>query len=293
MRVGQIRGTTICLRRKDEDIRMHWLSIAGPAVLRAFSLILGLAMEAGVQQAHSRPDGVLRRVLVPRWMARLGKGILFRAPYSTELDILVNAPKLGKWIRERGRGVRMFGDRVALYRQIIEIIPGPKTYLEFGTYKGESIFAMAALDRDPESRFFGFDTFTGLPEDWRNFMHVDPRGHFDADGMVPVSDDARIRFVKGLFQDTLPSVLPEIPSANRFVLHLDADIYTSTLFVLTFLDAAGIIRSGTVAIFDEFANAIHEFRALDDYSRSYRRGHKPVAATANFQQMAIVFGEQT
>ncbi len=250
-------------------------------------------MEGAVQSAQSLPDSVLRRVLVPRWVARLGKGILYRAPYLTELDILVSAPKLGRWIREEGRKAKISADRVALYRAIIEVIPGPKTYLEFGTYKGESIFAMAAIDQEPESRFFGFDTFTGLPEDWRNFMHVDPRGHFDAKGNAPTSDDRRIRFVKGLFQESLPAILSDIPTDNRFVIHLDADIYTSTLFVLTFLDAVGIIQSGTVAIFDEFANAIHEFRALDDYARSYRRSHKPIGATADFLQTAIFFGEVT
>jgi hypothetical protein len=252
---------------------------------------LELDTESGVQQAQSLPSSGLRRVLVPQWMARLGKSILFRAPYSTELNILVNAPKLGRWTREQGRGAKMCSDRVALYRSIIEATSEPKTYLEFGTYKGESLFAMAAIDRQPESRFFGFDTFTGLPEDWRNFMHVDPRGHFDAEGNVPVSDDRRIRFVKGLFQQSLPSTLSEIPTGNRFVIHMDADIYTSTLFVLTFLDVAGIIRSGTFAIFDEFANAIHEFRALDDYSCSYRRGYQAVGATPHFQQTAILFGE--
>jgi O-methyltransferase len=247
--------------------------------------------EGGVQQAQSRPDSFLRRVLVPRWIARLGKSVLFRAPYSTELDILVSAPRLGRWIREEGREAKICANRVELYRAIIEATPGPKTYLEFGTYKGESIFAMAEIDREPESRFFGFDTFVGLPEDWRNFMHVDPRGHFNADGIAPASNDRRIRFVKGLFQETLPAIISEIPRGNRFVIHLDADIYTATLFVLTFLDAAGIIRSGTVAIFDEFPNAIHEFRALDDHSRSYRRRHKPIGATANFLQTAILFGE--
>src|SRR5262249_5377639 len=43
----------------------------------------------------------------------------------------------------------------------------PVRYLEFGVYRGESISWWLNRLPHPDSRFTGFDTFTGLPERWR------------------------------------------------------------------------------------------------------------------------------
>jgi hypothetical protein len=81
----------------------------------------------------------------------------------------------------------------------------------------------------------GFDTFTGLPEEWEGHA---PAGHFSTQGNVPAIDDWRVTFCKGLFAQTLPRVIDDIKklaAGRTVVVHVDADLFSSTLFVLTFL----------------------------------------------------------
>jgi len=56
-------------------------------------------------------------------------------------------------------------DRYDLYNYIIyDVLENrPIDYLEFGVWKGESLKYFSTLDQNPKSRFFGFDSFEGLP----------------------------------------------------------------------------------------------------------------------------------
>ena len=47
--------------------------------------------------------------------------------------------------------------------------------------------------------------------------------------------DPRASFVKGWFQDTLPDFLRTHPISGTVLVHFDADLYSSTLFLLTTL----------------------------------------------------------
>ena len=62
-------------------------------------------------------------------------------------------------------------------------------------------------NKNPGSQFTGFDTFTGLPEDW-NFRYQ--KGHFSTEGKTPDIHDSRCSFEKGLFQDTLEKFVDQI-----------------------------------------------------------------------------------
>ena len=109
----------------------------------------------------------------------------------------------------------------------------PIRYLEFGVATGGTMRLMSAIFSNSESEFIGFDSFEGLPEAWEH--HV--RGTFSTDGASPRIDDPRIRFVKGWFQNTVPGFLKELrgqPHKTTLV-HFDADLYSSTLFLLATL----------------------------------------------------------
>lgn len=196
-------------------------------------------------------------------------------------------PMFEAWCRHHSGKHPVFNERTEMYDFINrEIVSNkPIQYLEFGVYKGESIDCFARLNSDRSSRFIGFDTFTGLPEDWTEFSRTVKSRTFDAGGQVPQSDDVRVSFIKGLFQDTLPKFLSEYKSSSQLVIHNDSDLYSATLFVLTY--ANHIMTPGTIIIFDEFYSVMHEYRALQDYCSSYMRSYEVVAATRGYKQIAI------
>lgn len=112
------------------------------------------------------------------------------------------------------------------------------------------------------------------------------KGTFDTKGKVPALDDKRIKFVKGLFQTTLEPFLKNFISKNRLVIHLDADLYSSTLLILTSFNP--FIVPGTILIFDEFSNLMDEFSALADYTRAYYKEYELSSYTKNCKQIVII-----
>ena len=138
----------------------------------------------------------------------------------------------------------------------------PVDFLEFGTYSGTSIFGVADHNTHPESRFYGFDTFEGNPESFHNH----PKGIKSTYGNIPTTKDKRITFVKGLFQDTLDDFLQTFVPKSRLLIHMDADTYSATLFVLTKLDK--LFDKDTIISLDEFGYLDKEFLAFHDYTRA-------------------------
>ncbi|MBV9992923.1 MAG: hypothetical protein JOZ72_16725 [Alphaproteobacteria bacterium] len=138
----------------------------------------------------------------------------------------------------------------------------PLTYLEFGVKGGRSFKRIAERFTHADARFIGFDSFEGLPEDWL----FQPQGRFSTGGKPPDLRDPRMRFVTGWFQNALPGFLNEndIGGAAPLLVHYDADLYGSTLFVL-----AELWRHADdyYFLFDEFFQ--EEAVALYDFSRAF------------------------
>jgi O-methyltransferase len=154
-------------------------------------------------------------------------------------------------------------------------------YLEFGVASGIAFKWWVEKNNNPTSKFFGFDVFTGLPEDFG----VMKKQHYDTAGQTPKIEDDRVTFIKGLFQDSLPGFLLEYKPQRKKVIHMDADLYSSTLFVLTKL--IPFLEKDDIIIFDEFGVPTHEFRAFDDIVLSYNLSYEFLGAINNYLQIAI------
>ena len=101
----------------------------------------------------------------------------------------------------------------------------------------------------------------------------------------PEIDGDRHQFHQGLFQVTLPAFLKSFSSNRRKVIHLDADLFSSTLFVLTSLSP--FIKKGDILIFDEFNVPNHEFQAFILWVESYYIEYTVLGEVNNFYQTAI------
>ena len=187
-----------------------------------------------------------------------------------------NTMGLSKWIKKHGSAAkfndfyvakRNYDNRLKLFDFVAEqesLVTSEITYLEFGVYSGRSFQWWLSKNANPQSRFFGFDTFEGLPEGWLFFKKGDMKSE------TPTIEDGRGAFVKGLFQHTLFPFLKEngeLLRRSKKVIHLDADLFSSTLFTLTTL--APFLNAGDIILFDEFNVPNHEFLAWELFCNSY------------------------
>ena len=155
-------------------------------------------------------------------------------------------------------------------------------FLEFGVWEGYSINYFSKKLIGPDSSFYGFDSFEGLPEKW----YTNPKGEFDLNGKMPVIKDERVTYHKGWFHDTLPEFLDHNLSLfqdSKLIIHYDADLYSSTLFCLTQVDK---LKTPYLAIFDEFVR--DETRALYDYKKSYGATINILGYTKNSQMLCEI-----
>jgi hypothetical protein len=219
-------------------------------------------------------------------------GILL-APLRHVLRFFLNFSLLSSWIAKHNRltpftdfyhPFRRYEDRVKLHEYIVaqeNFDTRPIHYFEFGVAGGYSFRWWSGACTNSDSAFFGFDTFEGLPEDWHFFK----KGDMSYD--VPTMEDRRTRFLKGIFQDSLPPFLEEYRQTHLHtpatrVLHMDADLYSSTLFALTTM--APYLRNGDIIMFDEFNVPNHEFAAWNEFVKCYYIKYEVLGAVNNFYQ---------
>lgn len=124
--------------------------------------------------------------------------------------------------------------------------------LEFGVGDGTSLRCIAS-----HLPVVGFDSFEGLPEDWREGY---PQGSFRFDPPRNLPPTAAL--VCGTFEEVLPTYGFEGAHPVRLV-NIDCDLYSSTKMVLKHLPWPNMIHSKAVIHFDEF----HGFDGAEDHEQ--------------------------
>lgn len=124
-------------------------------------------------------------------------------------------------------------------------------WAEFGVFNGATLI-MAFNELSQQTKFnggviAGFDSFEGLPEQWRVGFN---KGAFTSQyetvrSLVPNS----VELYKGWFQDTIQDFKAKHTNVPAAVVHHDGDLFISTAITLQLLDDR--IAPGTHMVFDE------------------------------------------
>lgn len=196
---------------------------------------------------------------------------------------LLASASTARFIERRAAAAACIQGREEILRHAVDLARNtPGLICEFGVYRGASINLLARLL--PDRPVFGFDSFDGLPQHWRNGYG---QGAFDVSGSLPVVP-GNVQLIKGWFCDTLGGFLEQHPDPVALV-HVDCDLYSSTRTVLEGL--AERIRPGTVLLFDEYFNypgwQQHEHKAFAEFARSGRHRFEYVAYNASSQQVVV------
>lgn len=156
-------------------------------------------------------------------------------------------------------------DHAAFLRDAAARAPAEGVLAEFGVFSGTTLRWMA--EAFPARRFLGFDSFRGLPADWRGYKSFD----FDRGG-APPEVPPNVELVIGPFEETVPRFAADPPPIA--LAHIDCDIYESARLVLSAL--APHLVPGTILVFDEYFNypgfREHEFRACAEFLAETGRG---------------------
>lgn len=230
----------------------------------------------------SRVDNFLYSIRTHVQGALTRVGARLTVSHIHKLNSVVNYLEVGRWLRAHGFDAPpRFADRWLMYESLAKPISGKRVvYLEFGVYEGYTLRRWSKLLTNPLSSLHGFDSFEGLPENWDGMR---PKGTFDVKGEIPKYDDARVKLHQGWFEDTLPRFT--LPDHEQLVIHIDADLYSSTRFILDILRDS--IVPATIIIFDEFCDRLHEMKAFDEFLRTTGMRFRLIGATTNLEQVTF------
>ena len=240
-----------------------------------------------------------------------GEPVPFRRNYTSFVHAMIGALRHAPLSSHRGHGVP------PLHAGLACAFVDRGYWMEFGVYKALTITSIAGYRSKklaaaanagvfPASfegyqalRVLGFDSFRGLPEDWRDVWRKtedgkavrvaakQSRGLFSLGGKppaLPADLQHAIKWEIGWYNETLPRFLEAHPSGNVTFVHVDCDLYSSTKTVLDQL--APRLQVGTVLVFDELFNypeyRWHELLALWEFLRDNKRfAMRPLAVSTH------------
>ena len=183
-----------------------------------------------------------------------------------------------KWVLSLPKLPSIFFDKNYFFDAVIVLTDNSRPFYEFGVWRGISFKYLINTFK----KGFGFDTFTGLPEEWHNVS----KGQYSAFGEVPKINGGE--FIVGKFEDTLPDFFLKERSMASLI-NFDADLYSSTLCALNYSNK--VIDEKTILVFDEFIVNDNweedEFKALNEFCDNLGFSYEVIAVSFFTKQVAV------
>ena len=136
---------------------------------------------------------------------------------STALAVMTCSIKSLQYAQQHMRSVPRFAGREELLDFALRQISLDGLILEFGVWGGYSINRIAA--KLASKTVYGFDSFEGLPEDWKS----SPKDAFALSGPPEVREN--VILVQGWFDETLRPFISS-STENAAFIHVDCDLYS-------------------------------------------------------------------
>jgi hypothetical protein len=199
-------------------------------------------------------------------LGNLTKGISRSNWLSRKFIVLSQSLDFVKWVRISYESKKtMSVNREDIWQETIQELSsirdsGNLLVLEFGVAWGYATnYYLSRFASDMKIDWFAFDRFTGLPRQWRDHE----AGAFDAKGLAPDINDARVKFEVGNLEETFNLEKHLLPFTNsRKLVLFDLDLFEPSLFAWNLIESH--LRSGDILYFDEAFDQ-DERRLLDDY----------------------------
>ena len=189
-----------------------------------------------------------------------------RKPYIRVADVLFerSVQDSADYAEKNMKNALLFFDenKESMWKYCLKQIKFNGIMAEFGVFNGKSINYISSLL--PQYKFYGFDSFIGLKEDWVGWEWS--KGDFSLNGILPEVNN-NVELISGYFDESLPDWLLKNPGTFSFI-NIDCDTYEATSSVLNLLGPNRIVP-GTVIIFDEYFGynnwRMHEFKAWQEF----------------------------
>lgn len=148
------------------------------------------------------------------------------------------------WSNDKFGPVKYFRTKNKLLEYLVETVNkwSEIEIYEFGVAFGETAQKLNST-LDIKAKYFGYDTFEGLPTPWRRL----PVGALTTYGEIPQIQNINFCFHKGLIQETLPLTFVDSDRPKVFI--FDLDLFEPTLFAWNYISR--YLNSGDILYFDE------------------------------------------
>ena len=278
-----VLGIKIKIKRGDNMLKEFLQNIFSIKNESAHKVIRCLGMKIKFKTKKHLLDCINQKLDINNWELRQLKKYVTEEPIQNIRKHLFDVAGIetANYIIQNMPKVHYFKNNLDLLTYALKQVTIDGLYLEFGVYSGKTINHISNIVSD--KTVYGFDSFEGLPEDWRSGFE---------EGIFKVAElpfvNKNVTLIKGWFNDTLPEFVMNNKKSCAFI-HVDCDLYSSTKTIFDSLKT--IIVPGTIIVFDEYFNypnwQEHEFKAFQEFINSQNLGYEYIGYVYTHEQVAV------